>query len=54
MKKVRVCLDVNEFRVVWNVVVYDDYNNILEIKAFRLKEDAEDYANSIEGLVYLL
>jgi phage I-like protein len=49
MKRVRVCLDVNEFRVVWNVVVYDEYGNILEIKFFKLKEDAEDYADSIRG-----
>jgi len=49
MKRVRVDLDVNEYRAVWNVIVYDDHNNILEIRPFRLKEDAEDYADSIRG-----
>jgi hypothetical protein len=45
-----VSIDANEHRVVWVVLVYDQDGNRVESRPFRDKEDAMDYAESIDGV----
>lgn len=44
MNYARVVLDADENRVVWQVCVYDDDDNFVEMRPFRSKEDAQEYA----------
>ncbi len=47
-KHAEVSLDMDENRTVWQVMVFDADNNLLETVPFRDKQDAEDYAELIE------
>lgn len=44
MKYAEVYLDMDENRTVWQVMVFDEDNNLLESRPFRDKQDAEEYA----------
>ena len=44
MKYAKVCLDADENRVVWQVLVFDEDDNCVEIRPFRDKQDAQEYA----------
>ena len=44
MKYAEVCLDMDERRTVWTVMVFDEDNNLVEMRPFRDKEDADEYA----------
>lgn len=43
-----VCLDMDEVRTVWTVMVFDEDNNLLEQRPFRDRQDAEEYAELFE------
>ena len=47
-KYAEVCLDMDEVRTVWTVMVFDEDNNLLEMRPFRNKEDADEYADLFE------
>ena len=40
----RVFLDADEHRTVWQVAVYDENDDFVEMRPFRDKQDAEEYA----------
>ena len=44
MKYARVSLDADENRVVWQVIVYDENDDFVEMRPFRDRQDAEEYA----------
>ena len=48
IKYAEVCLDMDERRTVWQVMVFDEDDNLLEMRPFRDKEDAEEYAELFE------
>lgn len=43
----RICLDADENRVVWQVMVFDQDDNLVEMRPFRDEQDAEEYAELI-------
>jgi len=43
-KHAEVSLDMDENRTVWQVMVFDEDDNLLEMRPFRDKEDADEYA----------
>lgn len=43
-KYAEVCLDMDEIRTVWQVMVFDEDDNLLEMRPFRDKEDADEYS----------
>lgn len=45
-----VCIDADENRVVWQVLVYDEKDNLVESKPFRDRQDAEEYAKSFDTI----
>ena len=48
IKYAEVCLDMDEVRTVWQVMVFDEDDNLLEMRPFRDKQDAEEYAELFE------
>lgn len=48
LKYAEVFLDMDEVRTVWQVMVFDEDDNLLEMRPFRDKEDAEEYAELFE------
>ena len=44
MKYARVILDMDERRTVWQVAVYDENDDLVEMRPFRDRQDAEEYA----------
>ena len=48
IKYAEVCLDMDERRTVWQVMVFDEDDNLLEMRPFRDKEDADEYAELFE------
>ena len=48
IKYANVCLDMDENRTVWQVMVFDEDGNLLEMRPFRDKEDADEYAELFE------
>lgn len=49
LKYAEVCLDMDERRTVWTVMVFDEDDNLLEQRPFRDRQDAEDYAELFEA-----
>jgi hypothetical protein len=49
MNYARVFLDADENRVVWQVAVYDENDEFVEMRPFRDKQDAEEYAELFEA-----
>ena len=47
-KYAEVCLDMDERRTVWQVMVFDEDDNLVEQRPFRDKEDADEYAELFE------
>jgi hypothetical protein len=47
-KYATVCLDMDETRTVWSVMVFDEDDNLLEMRPFRDKQDADEYAELFE------
>jgi hypothetical protein len=47
-KYAEVCLDMDEIRTVWQVMIFDENDNLLEMRPFRDKEDADEYAELFE------
>ena len=43
-----VFLDMDENRTVWQVGVFDEEDNLIEMRSFRDKQDAEEYAELFE------
>ena len=43
-----VILDMDENRTVWQVAVFDEEDNLLEMRPFRDRADAEEYAELFE------
>jgi len=39
-----VFLDMDENRTVWSVGVFDEEGNLIEMRPFRDKQDADEYA----------
>ena len=48
LKFAEVCLDMDEVRTVWQVMVFDEDDNLVEMRPFRNREDAEEYAELFE------
>ena len=48
IKYAEVCLDMDEVRTVWQVMVFDEDDNLLESRPFRDKQDADEYAELFE------
>jgi hypothetical protein len=48
LKYASVVLDMDENRTVWQVMVFDEDDNLLEMRPFRDKEDADEYAELFE------
>jgi hypothetical protein len=48
IKYASVVLDMDENRTVWQVMVFDEDDNLLEMRPFRDKEDADEYAELFE------
>ena len=48
IKYASVVLDMDENRTVWQVMVFDEDDNLLEMRPFRDKEDADEYAELCE------
>ena len=48
IKYAEVYLDMDEVRTVWCVGVFDEDDNLLEMRPFRDKEDADEYAELFE------
>jgi hypothetical protein len=48
IKYAEVYLDMDENRTVWCVGVFDEDDNMLEMRPFRDKEDADEYAELFE------
>lgn len=48
LKYAEVFLDMDEVRTVWQVMVFDEDDNLLEMRPFHDKEDAEEYAELFE------
>ena len=44
MKYAEVFLDMDENRTVWQVMIFDENDNLLESRPFSDKQDAEEYA----------
>ena len=44
IKYAEVYLDMDENRTVWQVGVFDEDDNLLEMRPFRDRQDAEEYA----------
>ena len=44
MKYAEVFLDMDENRTVWQVMVFDENDNLLDSRPFSDKQDAEEYA----------
>ena len=44
MNYAKIFLDADENRVVWQVAVYDENDDLVEMRPFRDKQDAEEYA----------
>ena len=49
MKYASVVLDMDENRTVWQVMIFDEDDNLLEMRPFRDREDAEEYAALFEA-----
>jgi len=43
-----VFLDMDENRTVWSVGVFDEEDTLIEMRPFRDKQDAEEYAELFE------
>ena len=43
-----VFLDMDENRTVWSVGVFDEEDNLLEMRPFRDRADADEYAELFE------
>ena len=43
-----VVLDMDERRTVWQVMVFDEDDNLVEQRPFRDRQDAEEYAELFE------
>jgi hypothetical protein len=48
IKYAEVYLDMDENRTVWQVGVFDEDDNLLEMRPFRDRQDAEEYAELFE------
>jgi hypothetical protein len=48
LKYASVVLDMDENRTVWQVMIFDEDDNLLEMRPFRDKEDADEYAELFE------
>lgn len=48
LKYATVCLDMDENRNVWQVMIFDEDDNLLEMRPFRDKKDADEYAELFE------
>lgn len=48
LKYASVVLDMDENRTIWQVMVFDEDDNLLEMRPFRDKEDADEYAELFE------
>ena len=44
----QVFLDMDENRTVWSVGVFDEDDNLLEMRPFRDQADADEYADLFE------
>ena len=49
MKYAEVVLDMDETRTVWQVMVFDEDDNLLDSRPFSDKQDAEEYAELFEA-----
>jgi hypothetical protein len=47
MNYAKVFLDADENRVVWQVAIYDENDDFVEMRPFRNQQDAEEYAELI-------
>jgi len=47
-KYAEVYLDMDEVRTVWSVGVFDEEDTLIEMRPFRDREDAEEYAALFE------
>lgn len=48
MKYAEVYLDMDENRTVWQVMVFDEEDNLLDSRPFSDKQDAVEYAELFE------
>jgi len=48
MKYAEVYLDMDEIRTVWQVMIFDEDDNLLESRPFSDKQDAVEYAELFE------
>ena len=51
MKSARVVLDMDERRTVWQVMVFDEDDNLVEMRPFRDKQDADEYAELFDEVL---
>ena len=51
MKSARVVLDMDENRTVWQVMVFDENDDLVEMRPFRDRQDADEYAELFDEVL---